>query len=332
MNPFANLPKFVHVCDVTARDGFQHEEKCIPTDAKMYVLNSLVDAGFKKIEVSNFGNPKRMPQFKDAHELMQKVKRIPGVEYTVVTMTERAVKDAIKDKETGYGPDRISVTISTSEAHNLVNAGKPIAEFWTNIEKWMQMSRDAQIKFSVTISTIWGCPIVGPVPMDWAVDFTERLLKMGVDDVCHADHDGQASPDKAYEYFAKVMDRDPNPERHIAHFHVTRGWGLANVLAAMQAGIACYDSTLGGIGGQPANFIDGVPVSGTGKYYYSDPSRTGLVCTEDLVVMLDGMGIETGIDVDKLLDLGAMTERIVGRQLRAESVTNGRLPKAYGRE
>lgn len=324
---FDNLPKKVTVADITARDGFQHEEKFIPTDAKLYVINSLIDAGFKKIEVSNFANPKRIPQFKDAQELMKSLKRVPDVEYTVVTMTERAVSQSIEYLKSGYGPHRISVTISTSEPHNLVNAGKPIAEHWKAIEKWLQMAHDAGLKFSVTVSTIWGCPIAGAVPMEWAVDFTERLVKMGVDDVCHADHDGQATPDKVYKYFAQILDRDPNPERHVAHFHVTRGWGLANVLAAMQAGISHFESTLGGIGGQPANFVDGVPVAGTGKYYYSDPSRTGLIATEDLVVMLDGMEIETGIDVDRLLELGAMVERIVGRQLRAESVTSGRLPK-----
>jgi len=329
MNHFANMPKFVHISDVTVRDGFQNEEHFIPTAAKKYVLDSLIDAGVKRIEVTNFGNPKRMPQLRDAHELMKGVQRLPDIEYTVVTMSERAVKDALKAKEEGYGPDRISVTISTSEAHNLVNAGRTIPEHWANIEKWLQWSKDAGIKFSVSISTIWGCPIVGPVPMEWAVDFSERLVKMGVDDVVHADHDGQAPPNLVYEYFSKVLDADPNPERHGAHFHVTRGWGLANVIAAMQAGIYCFDTTMGGLGGQPANFVDGVPVTGTGKYYHDAPGRTGLVCTEDMVVMLDGMGIETGIDVDRILTLGKMVERIIGRQLRAESVTSGKLPKAY---
>ncbi|MDH7478811.1 MAG: pyruvate carboxyltransferase [Syntrophomonadaceae bacterium] len=327
MNFFQNMPKFVTVSDITTRDGYQHEEKFIPTDAKLYILNKLVECGFKKIEVTNFGNPKRMPQFRDAHELMKRLQRLPDVEYSVNTMTERAILDAIEDTRQGFGPHRVVVTISTSEPHNKVNSGKSVAEHWKQIEKWLDLTHQAGIKFSVTISTIWGCPIAGPVPMDWAVDFAERLVKMGVDDVGHADHDGQASPDKAYEYFSRVLDRDPHPHRHAAHFHVTRGWGLANVLSAMQAGIVVFESTLGGIGGQPANFIDGVPVAGTGKYYYSDPSRTGLIATEDLVCMLDGMGIETGIDVDKLLQLGAVNERIVGRQLRAETVTSGRLPR-----
>ncbi len=325
-NAFSNIPKFVYVSDVTTRDGYQNEEHYIQPDAKIYVLDKLVDAGFKRIEVTNYGNPKRMPQLRDAHELMQRVKRVDGVEYTVVTMTERAVTDAIKDKEAGFGPDRISFTISTSEKHNKVNAGKLHEETWPALEKWCQMSKDAGIKFSVTVSTIWGCPFLGKMDPKIAVDFTKRLLDMGVDDVCHADHDGQGTPDKIYDYFSQVLDADPHPERHTAHFHVTRGWGLANVLAAMQAGICAFDSTLGGLGGQPANFLDGVPVLGTGAYYHDDPGRTGLVCTEDLVVMLDGMGIETGIDVEKLLNLGRVNEKIVGRQLRSESVTGGRLP------
>lgn len=125
-----------------------------------------------------------------------------------------------------------------------------------------------------------------------------------------------------------IMDTMPDPSRHVAHFHVTRGWGLANVLAALQAGITHFESTLGGIGGQPANFVDGVPVAGTGKYYYEDPTITGLVCTEDMVVMMDEMGIDTGLDVDRVLETGRMVERIVGRRLRSECAHSGRIPKS----
>jgi hydroxymethylglutaryl-CoA lyase len=124
------------------------------------------------------------------------------------------------------------------------------------------------------------------------------------------------------------------PTLHIAHFHSTRGWGLANVLAALQAGITHFESTLGGLGGQPANFVDGVPVAGTGDYYYSDPGIVGLVSTEDMVVvMMDEMRIDTGVDLDKLLAVGRMFERIIGRRLRSECVHTGRIPKTLtGRE
>jgi hydroxymethylglutaryl-CoA lyase len=125
-----------------------------------------------------------------------------------------------------------------------------------------------------------------------------------------------------------LLDAIPDPEKHIVHFHTTRGWGLANVLAALQAGMTHYESTLGGIGGQPANFVSGVPVAGTGSYYYRDPNITGLNSTEDMVVMMDEMGIDTGLDIDKLLETGKMVERIVGRRLRSESIRNGRIPKS----
>jgi hydroxymethylglutaryl-CoA lyase len=163
--------------------------------------------------------------------------------------------------------------------------------------------------------------------MSKAIEFTQRWLDIGADDIEHADHDGSASPDRVYNYFSMLLEKIPFPEKHIAHFHSTRGWGLANVLAALQTGIIHFESTLGGIGGQPANFVDGVPVAGTGAYYYRDPSITGLVSTEDMIVMMDEMGIETGIDIDKLLKVGLMNEKIVGRKLRSETIKTGRIAK-----
>jgi hydroxymethylglutaryl-CoA lyase len=124
-----------------------------------------------------------------------------------------------------------------------------------------------------------------------------------------------------------ILDAIPDPSLHIAHFHVTRGWGLANVLAALQAGITHFESTIGGGGGQPANFVDDCPVAGTGKYYYADPNIVGLVSTEDMVVMMDEMGIETGVNVDRVLEIGRMMERILNRRLRSESIRTGRIPK-----
>ena len=124
-----------------------------------------------------------------------------------------------------------------------------------------------------------------------------------------------------------IMDEIPDPALHIAHFHVTRGWGTANCLAALQAGIEIFEGCLGGLGGQPANFLDRVPVAGTGEYYYVDPHVVGLQSIEDMTVMMDEMGIETGIDVDRLLSLGKKMERTIGRRLRSESILNGRIPK-----
>jgi len=329
-----NYPKKVTIGDITVRDGFQHEEKFIPTAAKLWLAEELLLCGFRHIEVTNFGNPKGMPQFKDADELFKKIrssKRIahllPEVKLTAITIRERAIERAIEARKEGWGPDRILVMVSTSESHQRTNSGISIEEYFRMCEEWIPKALDAGMKVNGTVSTIWGCPIEGPTEMSKAIDCAKRWLDIGATDVEHADHDGSASPDRVYRYYSMLMDAFGSPDKHIVHLHTTRGWGLANVLAALQAGMTNYESTMGGIGGQPANFVDGVPVPGTGDYYYKDPGIVGLVSTEDMVVMMDEMGIDTGVDVDKVLETGKMVERIVGRRLRSETVHNGRIPK-----
>jgi hydroxymethylglutaryl-CoA lyase len=329
-----NYPKKVTIGDITVRDGFQHEEKFIPTAAKIWVLEQSILAGFNHLEVTNFGNPKGMPQFSDADAVFKGIRKsklvkdhLDKVKLTAVTIRERAIERAIAARKEGWGPDRILVMVSTSESHHQKNSGLSLEDYWKMCEEWIPKCRDAGMKVNGTVSTIWGCPIEGPTKMEKAVEFAQRWLDIGATDVEHADHDGSASPDRVYRYFSMLMDHFQKPDKHIVHFHTTRGWGMANVLAALQAGMTNYESSMGGLGGQPANFVDGVPVSGTGSYYYKDPSLVGLVSTEDMVVMMDEMGIDTGIDVDKLLELGNMVERIVGRRLRSESIKNGRIPK-----
>lgn len=330
-----NYPKKVTIGDITVRDGFQHEEKFIPTEAKLWVAEQLILSGIKHIEVTNFGNPTGMPQFKDADEIMKKIRKskaiahlINDVSLTAVTIREKAIERAIEARKEGWGPDRILLMVSTSESHHRKNSGLSLDDYWKMAEKYIPLAHDAGLKVNGTVSTIWGCPIEGPTKMEKAIDFTKRWLDIGANDVEHADHDGSASPDRVYRYYSMLLDSISNPEKHIVHFHTTRGWGLANVLAALQAGMTNYESTLGGIGGQPANFVDGVPVAGTGAYYYKDAGITGLVCTEDMVVMMDEMGIETNLDIDRILETGSMVERIVGRRLRSESIKNGRIPKS----
>ena len=327
-------PKKVTIGDITVRDGFQHEEKFIPTDAKVWMLEELILAGFKHLEVSNFGNPRGMPQFRDADEVFKKIRKskkvkdyLDDVVLTAVTIRERAIERAIEARKEGYGPDRILLMVSTSESHQFKNSGLYLKDYWKMSEEWIKKAKDAGLKVNGTVSTIWGCPIEGPTDMNKAIEFANRWFDIGADDVEHADHDGSASPDRVYEYYSKMLSRVKDPHKQIVHFHTTRGWGLANVLAALQAGATNYESSMGGIGGQPANFVDGVPVSGTGDYYYNDPNIVGLVSTEDMVVMMDEMGIDTGLDIDKVLEIGKMTERIVGRSLRSESIKSGRIPK-----
>jgi hydroxymethylglutaryl-CoA lyase len=329
-------PKKVVLGDITVRDGFQHEEKTIPLRAKLWVVEQLILAGFKRLEVTNLGTPIGMPQFADADQLLQGIRnskalrgKLQEVELSAVTIRERAADRAIETRREGWGPDRIVFMVSTSESHHKRNSGLSLEEYWKMVEKYIPKAHEQGIKVCGTVSTIWGCPIEGPTDMKKAVEFTKRYLDLGADDVEHADHDGSAPPDKVYEYFSMILEKIPEPKLHVAHFHVTRGWGLANVLAALQAGITHFESTLGGLGGQPANFIDGYPVSGTGKYYYSDPNIVGLVSTEDMVVMMDEMGIETGIEVNRLLEIGRMVEKIVGRRLRSECIHTGRIPKGH---
>ena len=329
-----NYPKKVTIGDITIRDGFQHEDKYIPLEGKLWLAEELIMAGFKHIELTNMGNPVGMPQFKDADQLLKQLRKskrvanlLPSVSLTAVTIREKAIERAIQAKQEGWGPDRILVMVSTSESHHKKNSGLSLDEYWKMCEKWIPLAKEAGLKVNGTVSTIWGCPIEGPTDLNKAIEFTQRWFDIGASDVEHADHDGSASPDRVYRYYSMLQDKIGKTEKQIVHFHTTRGWGLANVLAALQAGMTNYEATLGGIGGQPANFVDGVPVSGTGAYYYKDPNLVGLVSTEDMIVMMDEMNIETGIDIDRLLEIGVMNERIVGRRLRSESIKNGRIPK-----
>jgi hydroxymethylglutaryl-CoA lyase len=338
---FPRMPKKVRLGDITIRDGLQHEEVWIPTEAKIYYLQELAFAGVKRMEATNLGNPRVMPQFKDAEEVMKGVhddifkKRLQkrgikpeDIEWTAVTIREPSVDRAIALKEKGYGPDRVLMMVSTDEQHHFANSGTTLPEYWEEAERCIKKCKDAGIKMCGTVSTIWGSPISGPTKFEDALEFTKRWLSIGADDIEHADHDGSAPPDQVYRYFSMILDAIPNTDLHIGHFHATRGWGLANVLAALQAGIDIFEGTIGGTGGQPANFLDRVPVPGTGAYYYKDPNVVGLVTFEDMCVMLDEMGIDLeGINVDRILDLGAMMEKTIGRRLRSDSILNGRIPK-----
>lgn len=332
-----NKPSKVYIGDVTIRDGFQHEEKYISIDAKVAYAERLILAGVKRLEITNFGNPTNMPQFKDGPELLKRIRKSKilnkanikwdEIELTAVAVREKAVDLAIKTKEEGYGPDRILMAASTDEEHHYANSGITLLEYWKEAERCIKKAKDAGIKTNGTVSTIWGSPISGPTKLEDALVFTKRWLELGAHDVEHADHDGSSTPDEVYRYFSMVLNAIPDPMKHIAHFHTTRGWGLANVCSALQAGIICFESTIGGIGGQPANFVDDCPVAGTGDYYYKNPNSVGLVCTEDIVLMMEEMGISTGINIDQLFRIGRLMEKTIGRKLRSESINAGPILK-----
>jgi len=337
---FTRMPKKVTIGDITIRDGFQHEEKFISTAAKKFYLEELIFAGCRYIEVTNLGNPFLMPQFQDAEELLEHVrsdgfkKRCAkkGVNYddicfTAITIRESAVDRAIELKARGIGPDRVLMMVSTEEEHHFANAGSTLPEYWKEAERCIKKCTDAGIKMCGTVSTIWGSPIGGATDLKDAVEFTKRWLEIGAHDIEHADHDGSASAPDVYRYFSMILDEMPDTAVHIAHFHETKRVASASILASLQAGIINYEATMGGLGGQPANFLDDCPVKGTGEYYYEDPRYVGLATLEDTLVQIDEMGIEHGYDVDRILWLGRQMEKTIGRRLRSDAVINGRTLK-----
>jgi hydroxymethylglutaryl-CoA lyase len=337
---FPRMPRSVTVGDITVRDGFQHEEKFISTEAKKFYLEELIFAGCRYIEVTNLGNPYLMPQFSDAEELLRHLrsdrfkkrcerKKVNHDDLclTAITIRESAVDRAIELRKQGIGPDRLLMMVSTEEEHHFANSGTSLPNYWKEAERCIRKCRDAGMKMCGTVSTIWGSPIGGATELKDAVEFTKRWLEIGASDIEHADHDGSASAAEVYRYFSMVLDEIPDTRLHIAHFHETKRVASASVLAALQAGITNFEATLGGLGGQPANFLDDRPVPGTGEYYYNDPRYVGLVTLEDTIVQIDEMGIEHGWDVDRLLWLGRQMEKTIGRRLRSEAAINGRTLK-----
>lgn len=324
----SKIPKKVGLHDLTPRDGFQREEIYIPVAAKLFIIEKLIDAGYKHIEVTNLANPKNIPQFADADELIGKLPRVDGVEYTVITINQKALDRAISHKQAGANIHRILINTSTSELHHKANSGKTHAEAWEFNKKAVKQAQAAGLKVCGCVTTIFGCPFAGKMQLGKAWDWVDRYMELGVDDIEHADHDGECTPDRAYEYFTRVMEKYPDPKKHVFHIHDSRGMGLGAYYAALTAGVTQFESTLGGIGGQPANILDRVPVPGTGEYYVT-ARRSGLVCTEDLVSMLDAMYIDTGIDVRKVFSLGRRVEQILGRNLWSFASTAGKLPFGY---
>jgi hydroxymethylglutaryl-CoA lyase len=337
---FPRLPRKVTIGDITVRDGFQHLEKFISTEAKIFYAEEMILAGCRNIEVTNLGNPYLMPQFSDAEKILSRLrsdrfkKRCAreGIDpddicVTAVTIREKSVDRAIELREKGIGPDRCLMMVSTEEEHHFANSGTTLPDYWREAERCIRKCTDAGMKMCGTVSTIWGSPIAGATELKDAVEFTKRWLEIGASDIEHADHDGSASAPEVYRYFSMILDEIPDTRLHIAHFHETKRVASASVLAALQAGIDHFEATLGGMGGQPANFLDDRPVPGTGDYYYEDPRYVGLTCLEDMLVQIDEMGIEHGYDVDRILWLGRQMERTVGYRLRSEAAINGRTLK-----
>ena len=337
---FPRMPRKVTIGDITIRDGFQHLEKFISTEAKITYLEELIFAGCRDIEVTNLGNPRTMPQFSDAEDLLAHLRsdnfisraakkgiNMDDVVLTAITIREPSVDRAIALKKRGIGPDRVLMMVSTEEEHHFANSGTSLPNYWKEAERSIKKCSDAGIKMCGTVSTLWGSPIGGTTDLKDAVEFTKYWLSIGASDIEHADHDGSASAADVYRYFSMILDEIPDTSLHVAHFHETKRVAAASVLAALQAGICHFEATLGGLGGQPANFLGDRPIKGTGDYYYDDARYVGLICLEDTLVQIDEMGIEHGYDVDRILWLGKQMEKTVGTRLRSEAMINGRTLK-----
>ena len=335
--------KKVELSDISIRDGLQSLETIVDTDTKVKYLEGLIIAGFKRMEATNYGHPKFVPFFPDATEVLKRLlnsetktpdgktigemmKRNGGdVELTAVTIHESGAERAFKDFDQGHGPDRILQMTSTCPEHQKANSGKTHDQYFAMTEQTIQAAHSRGIVLNGTVSTIWGSPFETfnkqysmEEKLDIAIAFVKRYLDCGADDIELADHDGSVTDyHKAYEFFSRVLDpkemgtgpdgRDySDPKLYIAHFHTKNmASALRNAAAALKAGIIRFESCLSGIGGQPANMVDGVVIEGREGDYYSDHFNHGLISTEDMVTMFHEIGVDTGIDQEKLLALGS---------------------------
>ena len=300
----------VVLCECFARDGLQHEPAFIPTAAKRALVERFAAIGFARVEATSYSNPKVVPQFSDASDLLRVLSRSPGVFYKATCANPKAVQRAIADLEAGFGVNEISLLVSATESHTQKNLKRARAEQWANIEEMVRMA-GGRFRLVGTVSVAFGCPFEGKVdPASVAADVA-RFVELGVTHVAVGDTTGMATPATIKSLFKQMQN-----QKHlvsIAHFHDSRGTGLVNYVAAYDAGVRHFDSSFGGVGGHPAKVKYG------GGY-------TGNVCTEDLVSLFESMGIATGIDLDQLLATAEFCEQTLGRELHGRVTRSGLNP------
>ena len=298
----AELPQSVRLREVGPRDGFQNEPEVIPTDQKIRLIDMLGAAGYRRIELTSFVRADVIPQLADADDVLDGYAKREGVAYSVLIPNEKGLENALRKRERF---DEVNLFLSASETHNRKNVNRSISESLSGLERVIATAREAGLRCEGVISVSFGCSYEGEVPPDRVFAIAERLAAAGCEEIAFGDTTGMANPRQVGEFFAAARKRLPEPEL-TAHFHNTRGQGLANVLAALEQGIDSFESAFGELGGCP------VP-----------PGSTGNVSSEDLVSMLAEMGIETGIDLPKLIAASAAAQEILGRPLGAHVLKAG---------
>ncbi len=309
------LPRSVTVCECWARDGLQSIPTVIPTERKIEMIHRIVASGVKKLEVTSFSHPKLLPQFADAVEVMRGIDRRPGVSYVVLMPNEKGFDRLEKCHGEGYGADEIILMISASQAHNEVNFRLSHDDAKTVHARIIERAKKLGTRVIGCTGTVYGCPIDGDVAMADVVDITKFYIDAGADTIMLGDTTGAATPLSVRERIGELRSLWPDVE-FIAHFHDTRGNGIVNSFVALELGLRYVDSSIGAIGGQPQ------PKSDTRKYQLG---FTGNTCSEDLVALLDEMGVETGIDIDQFIETGLRAEEIIGQPLRANVIRSGRV-------
>jgi hydroxymethylglutaryl-CoA lyase len=299
----------VVLCECFARDGLQHEPGFVPTGTKRALVERFAALGFRRVEATSYSNPKLVPQFSDASQLLQSLERRSGAFYKATCANVRAVERALADLDAGYGASEISLLVSATESHTQRNLNRTRAEQWRNIAD-MVAAAGGRFRLIGTVSVAFGCPFEGAVDPGVVASDVGRFLDLGVQHVALGDTTGMATPRSVTTMFLGLKDARLIP---IAHFHDTRGTGLANYVAAYDAGVRHFDSSFGGVGGHPDKL----------KY---GGGHTGNVCTEDLVDLFESMGIDTGIDLDALLETAELCEQALGRELHGRVTRSGLNP------
>jgi hydroxymethylglutaryl-CoA lyase len=285
-------PDSVVITEVGPRDGLQNEAKPILLADKIRLVNALSGTGLTRIEAASFVHPKAIPQMADAAALMEAIERRKDVTYVALVPNQVGARNAL-----AAHADEIAVVVSASESHNKANINRSVAETLEEIAGIAAMCADAGVPWTGYISTAFGCPYEGEVAPESVLALAEKLSALGAGVIALGDTIGIAEPRQVYDLSQRCAEV-VGAARLRMHFHDTRGRALANVVAAMQAGVRQFDGSIGGLGGCP----------------YA-PGASGNVATEDMVSMLEAMGVRTGIDMDALLEVVGLAEEVVGRTL-----------------